>query len=45
MVPGAIIKQLSFMVIEMAAKPISILVVSPLYKEANCITEIQRKLY
>lgn len=45
MVPGAIITKLSFMVIEVAARSISILVVSPLYKEVNYITEIQPKLY
>lgn len=33
------------MVIETAAKSISILVVSPLYKEVNYITEMQPKLY
>lgn len=33
------------MVIVMAAGSISILVISPLYKEVNCITEIQSKLY
>lgn len=33
------------MVIEMAARSTNVLVISPLYKEVNYITEIQPKLY
>jgi len=45
MIPQVIITKLSCMSVVMAVRSVSILIISPLYKEVNCITEILSKLY